>query len=131
MAAIFFSNKYRDAKIISIEPETSNFLLLEENTKHYDNITPINKALSNISNQELYVVDRGYGNSGFMTESIEKSGNKDSESSVKALTVDEEKDMKVEEGAEEEVGKEEANVFRGLVARLNFISQDCPDLQFR
>ncbi|PQJ20611.1 FkbM family methyltransferase [Tenacibaculum sp. SG-28] len=88
LAAIFFSNKYPNAKIISIEPEASNFLLLEENTKHYDNITPLNKALSNISNQELYVVDRGYGNSGFMTESIEKSGNKDSESSVKAVTVD-------------------------------------------
>jgi hypothetical protein len=38
-------------------------------------------------------------------------------------------------GADEEWGKvelekEEATVFRGLAARFNFLSQDCPDLQF-
>jgi hypothetical protein len=30
----------------------------------------------------------------------------------------------------EDLGKEEATVFRGLAARMNFLSLDCPDLQF-
>ena len=30
----------------------------------------------------------------------------------------------------EEVDKYEAKVFRGLVARINFLSQDCPELQY-
>ena len=88
LAAIFFTNKYPKAKIISIEPEISNFLLLEENTQHYENIISLNKAISNISNQELYVVDKGYGNSGFMTESIQQSSNKGSEVLIKTITID-------------------------------------------
>jgi FkbM family methyltransferase len=89
LSAIFFTNKYPKAKIISIEPEASNFLLLQENTENYNNIIPINKAISNISNQVLHVVNNGYGNSGFMTESIEKSSNEDSKPLIETITIDE------------------------------------------
>ena len=41
-----------------------------------------------------------------------------------------EKDTKGEEGEDEEMEKEEGTEFRGVVARMNFLSQDCPDLQF-
>ena len=30
----------------------------------------------------------------------------------------------------EELGPEDTTVFRGLAARVNFLSLDCPDLQF-
>ena len=40
------------------------------------------------------------------------------------------KDGKEEEGDCLEVGFEEATEFRGIVARLNFIGQDSPDLQY-
>jgi hypothetical protein len=40
------------------------------------------------------------------------------------------KDEKEEPGDDEELEKGEAKVFRGLAARLNFLSLDCPDLQF-
>ena len=33
-------------------------------------------------------------------------------------------------GDDEELDKVEAKAYRGLVARLNFLDQDCPDLQF-
>jgi len=88
LTSIFFANKYPGAKIISIEPEISNFLLLEENTQNYDNIISLNKALSNNSNQDLYVVDKGYGNAGFMTESKEQISNEGSEVLVKTITID-------------------------------------------
>ena len=47
-----------------------------------------------------------------------------------ALSCNGEKNLKEEDGDEEELDKEEAKVYRGLAARLNFMSQDCPDLQF-
>jgi hypothetical protein len=40
------------------------------------------------------------------------------------------KDDKVEKGDEVYLDKDEAKIFRGLAARLNFMSLDCPDLQF-
>ena len=47
-----------------------------------------------------------------------------------ALSCDGDKDDKEEVGDEEELGKEGAAVYRGIAARLDFVSQDCPDLQF-
>ncbi len=44
-AAIYFTLKYPEAKIISIEPNKENFDVLVENCKKYKNIFPINKAL--------------------------------------------------------------------------------------
>ena len=48
----------------------------------------------------------------------------------RALNCNGEKNVKEEDGDEEKLEKEEAKVYRGLAARLNFMSQDCPDLQF-
>ena len=41
-----------------------------------------------------------------------------------------EKDVGREEGDEQEMEKEESTEFRGVAARMNFLGQDCPDLQF-
>ena len=41
-----------------------------------------------------------------------------------------EKDVKEEVGDDEEMEKKEGTELRGVVARMNFLSQDCPDLQF-
>ena len=49
---------------------------------------------------------------------------------TRALNHNGEKNVKEEEGDDEELNKEEAKIYRGLAARLNFMSQDCPDLQF-
>ena len=40
------------------------------------------------------------------------------------------KETKEEEWKKEALGKSEATAYRGLAARLNYMSQDCPDLQF-
>jgi len=52
------------------------------------------------------------------------------EEGSRALAVNGDKDIKEEEGDEEDLVKSEAKVFRGLAARQNFLSLDCPDLQF-
>lgn len=46
-AAVFFAHRYPDARILAVEPETSNYELLVRNTAPYANITPINAALWN------------------------------------------------------------------------------------
>eukprot|EP00973_Karenia_brevis_P066238 9206626-Karenia_brevis.AAC.1 len=49
---------------------------------------------------------------------------------TKPLTMNGDREDKVEEWKEEFLGKPEAKEFRGLAARLNFMSLDCPNLQF-
>ena len=67
LAAVFFAKKYPNATIISIEPEESNFKLLKENTKNYNNIIALQYALWN-SMGEIDLLDVGLDNWGFMTE---------------------------------------------------------------
>eukprot|EP00973_Karenia_brevis_P070125 9747446-Karenia_brevis.AAC.1 len=40
------------------------------------------------------------------------------------------KEERPDDNVDELLGKEEAKVFRSLAATLNFVSLDCPDLQF-
>ena len=48
---------------------------------------------------------------------------------TRALSTNGEKDPKKEEGDEVDLEKDESIIYRGLAA-LNFLSSDCPDLQF-
>lgn len=45
LAAVFFANRFPDARIISIEPEAANFQLLQQNVAPYPNIVPLQAAL--------------------------------------------------------------------------------------
>ena len=49
LSAVFFKNKFPNAKVIAIEPELSNFELLEKNTKNYNDIFCINSGIWNKS----------------------------------------------------------------------------------
>jgi FkbM family methyltransferase len=66
LAAVLFANRYPDAKIIAIEPETSNFELLALNVAPYPQIIPLHAALWN-ENRPISLVDPGLGKWGFMT----------------------------------------------------------------
>ncbi len=44
-SAIYFATTYPNARIYALEPEPSNFRMLQLNTQPYANITPIQKAL--------------------------------------------------------------------------------------
>lgn len=89
LAAVFFSNKYPNAKIISIEPEKSNFEMILKNIQKYKNVTPHKRAISNQANVVLNVVDDGIGNWGFMTETEEVSNAKNIIDTVKTITITE------------------------------------------
>nr|VFJ63656.1 MAG: methyltransferase, FkbM family [Candidatus Kentron sp. FW]VFJ66391.1 MAG: methyltransferase, FkbM family [Candidatus Kentron sp. FW] len=45
LSAIYFANRYPSGKIIALEPERNNFLLLQKNTAIYENIIGIQGAL--------------------------------------------------------------------------------------
>ena len=45
LAAVFFANKFPQAKIISIEPDPENFHLLEKNIQQYPNIIAVKAGL--------------------------------------------------------------------------------------
>ena len=89
LASIYFANKFPEAKIISLEPEKSNFELLSENVKYYTNIIPIQNALWH-KNEVIELVDPGIGKWGFMTKASASENPLKSEfcHKVNAITVD-------------------------------------------
>jgi FkbM family methyltransferase len=65
LSVIYFANKYQKSKIIAIEPEDSNYKILEKNTEKYPNVHLIKAALwDSVGNIKL--LDTGLGNNGFM-----------------------------------------------------------------
>ena len=87
LASVFFAELFPDAKIIAIEPEKSNFILLKKNVADYPNIIPLQAALWN-HNTKINICDSGLGEWGFMTQEISDNTQK-IEHAVDALTVDE------------------------------------------
>jgi FkbM family methyltransferase len=84
IASIYFATKFPNARVISVEPEGQNFMLLEKNTKPHANITPIKAALWNCCG-EVSLVDPGQGPWSFQT----RDQTKDAVARVPAITVDE------------------------------------------
>lgn len=82
-SSMYFSSKYPNAKIISIEPEKNNFSTLKENTKNINNIEVINAGLW-YKNCLLNIIDRGTGNFGFMLKEISSPPNN---ASIKSITI--------------------------------------------
>jgi FkbM family methyltransferase len=66
-ASVYFANKFPGANIVCVEPEKSNFEILQKNIQGYANITPLKNAISNEGGTTFNVVDGGGGNWGFMT----------------------------------------------------------------
>lgn len=80
--AVYFANKYPDATIISIEPESSNYKILKHNTSFYKNIKTIQSALWN-DDAEVKVVDIGHREWGFIVEPCVK----EVEDTIRAITI--------------------------------------------
>ncbi len=89
LASLYFANKYPDARIIAIEPEESNYLLLKKNVGPYANITPVCAALWH-KNEVINLIDPGLGEWGFMTEERDSGEGIPGEfcHSVQGITVD-------------------------------------------
>ena len=64
-AAIKFAQMYPMAKVITVEPSSSNFQVLEENTRNFERIYPINAALTASNKSEVTLSSRGTGHWGY------------------------------------------------------------------
>ncbi len=67
LAAIYFSNRFSEAKIISIEPASDNFEMMMKNIAPYKNINALHSAIWN-EDKNLKVVDKGLGAWGYTVE---------------------------------------------------------------
>ena len=65
-ASVYMASKFPGAKIYALEPDSSNFALLQRNVAPYENIVPLHAALWN-EDAEINLVDPGLGDSGFVT----------------------------------------------------------------
>lgn len=87
ITAVFFANRYPEAKIIAIEPEARNFELLRRNVAAYPLIIPVCGALWH-ENGSVDVVDPGEGNWGYRTEEGTVAQGKALRGAVRAFTMD-------------------------------------------
>jgi FkbM family methyltransferase len=70
LASVYFANKYPSAKIIAIEPETSNFELLVANTKNYPNVHCLKNGIWH-KKTNLHIYDAGMGSWNFVTNEVD------------------------------------------------------------
>jgi FkbM family methyltransferase len=84
LTTVFYANRFPEAKIIAIEPETDNFQLLKKNTEHYPNICLYQAGLWN-KPASLKIEDHGYGAWGFMVSEVPEG----SPGAIKAVCITE------------------------------------------
>ena len=89
LASVYFANLFPGARIIAIEPESSNFEMLRRNVAPYPNVIALQAALWD-RNEEIDIVDPGLGHWGFMTAAKREHATRtpDFLHSVRAFTVD-------------------------------------------
>ncbi len=83
-ASVFFANRYPNAKVLAIEPESENFALLSRNAEPYGNIVPIHAALWH-SPEQVAISDPGKGAWGFRTSA--RSGVRETVEFAQGVTV--------------------------------------------
>lgn len=70
LASVYFANKFPEAKIIAIEPDSDNFRQLVRNTENYPQVIPLKAGLWK-NNTNLKIHDPGYGEWSLMVEETE------------------------------------------------------------
>ena len=83
LASVYYKNKYPNATIIAVEPETSNFEMLKKNTEKYDNIHCLQSGIWN-KTTNLKITNSGQ-HWAFVTEEVDF----EDDTTVKAISIDE------------------------------------------
>lgn len=84
LTSVYYANRYPQARILAIEPEPSNYQMLERNAAPYANITCIRAALWK-NDTTITIADPGLGHWGFQTV---EAADKGRSSKVEGITVD-------------------------------------------
>jgi len=86
-ASVFFTNRYPNARILSLEPEKNNYEILARNVAPYPNITAVRGALWS-ETTDLNVIDTGLGNWGFRVGAQNGSSSGTPDQTVHAMSVE-------------------------------------------
>ena len=84
LASVYFKNRYPDARIIAVEPESSNFEILLKNTEKYKDIECVQAGIWKKSTN-LRIIDHGQGNWAFVTQEVDEAD----ADTIKAISIDE------------------------------------------
>lgn len=84
LSTIYFKNRFPNAKIIAIEPDSGNYEMLLKNTEAYPDIRCIKAGIWNTSTN-LEVVDLNMGEWGFMVKAVDHP----TESTIKGISIKE------------------------------------------
>lgn len=87
LASVYFAHRFPQAKIIAVEPEASNFALLQRNVAPYAAIVPVQAALW-CEDKPIRLVDPGLGKWGFQTFAAGDATTARNCHEVQGLTVD-------------------------------------------
>lgn len=85
LTSVFYATKYPDAKIISVEPEESNYQMLRKNVAQYSRVTPVHAALWK-ENRQLSLSDPDARHDGFQTSDV-PGGPSERSRTVRGVTV--------------------------------------------
>ncbi|UKN01561.1 FkbM family methyltransferase [Paracrocinitomix mangrovi] len=82
LTSAFFKAKYPTAKVIAVEPESSNFEILKKNL---ENLSDVNLIQAGIWNKDghLEIVDKGLGHYGYMVHEVPSA----TEKSIQAVSL--------------------------------------------
>ncbi len=83
LSTLYYATKYPNSEIVAVEPESSNFSILEANAKRLHNVKRIKAGLWH-NNAHLKVVDRQLGKWGFAVEEVAEEQDYD----IDAITID-------------------------------------------
>lgn len=82
-SAVYFAERFKNTKILCIEPEPENFKILKLNTAPYPSVSCLNTAIWNESTK-LTISGHQHGNWGFITN-VDSNGSK--EDQINATTI--------------------------------------------
>lgn len=82
LSVVYFKNRFPNSKIIAIEPETSNFQLLKDNTKMYKDVYCLNSGIW-YKSTNLKIKNKDLGNWGFTVQEV----NYEDSTTIKAISI--------------------------------------------
>jgi FkbM family methyltransferase len=94
-ASIYFANRYPDADIVAIEPNSANFAILCENVRKYPRIQPLRAGIWN--KRGILAVDDSLGSWGGTVSEVFRKTENNSTDFADALTLD---DIRIRSGNE-------------------------------
>jgi FkbM family methyltransferase len=82
LSTLYYATEYPDAEIVAVEPENSNYLILEANTKKISNVKRIKAGLWH-KKAYLKVIDKNLGKWGFAVKEVDENNEYD----IQAVTI--------------------------------------------